>query len=153
MTRVASTFDTGPIAQALTRAGVAGKPAWWPAAAADTGGDRQLSGFGRRTRRGRITLDVRFDVDQATTRLTFTPSRPSVGAWKLLEAGSYKAGSQWRAPRRRGAARRRRGEVGRYTRSPVPAKGTWSRSVEGARRTVVTEFHRTRGMQLQRAWR
>lgn len=152
MGRVAGTFDDASIAQALSRAGVAGKRGFDPDASADTGGDRRLSGFGRGVRRGTIAADVRFDVESPRRVLMFAPAKRAAGLWKLLEAGSYKANGQWRMPRRRGRGRRAKGTVGTYPRASVPARRTWTKAVPKVRHTVVTEFHRTRGVQLRRAW-
>jgi len=50
-----------------------------------------------------------------------------------LEKGS---GTTWKAPKRRGSARRKRGTVGSYTRARVPARHAWSKAAAAVRPQV-----------------
>lgn len=85
------------------------------------GGDRALEGYGRGRRRGRVKGSVGFDyVGKGASDIKYRPP----GMWVMLERGSYKSGNTWKAPRRRGSARRARGTVGSYTHEPVRARGT-----------------------------
>jgi hypothetical protein len=106
------------------------------------GGDRAISGYGRRQRRGRVKGDVGYDYEGAG--VSFVKYRPP-GYWTLLEEGSYKAGGQWKAPRRRGAPRRQRGTVSTYTRSPVRPRRTLTKATALAepkvRAAVEEAFH------------
>lgn len=81
-----------------------------------------LSRWGRGARKGGYKVQARYDVKsdhEAELRPTVAPLAA------LLEKGS---GTTWKAPRRRGAARRRRGTVGTYTRAKVPARESWSKA-------------------------
>lgn len=82
-----------------------------------------LSNWGR-GRGGKVT--ARYDV-KSDSEVAVIPKPPSLAV--LLEAGSYKAGTTWKAPKRRGSKRRKRGTVGTYTRARVPARHSWSNAV------------------------
>lgn len=81
-----------------------------------------LSHWGRGSKKGGHHVKARYVIKSDTT-VHLYPTIPPLAA--LLEKGS---GTTWKAPRRRGSARRRRGSVGTYTRARVPARRAWSKA-------------------------
>lgn len=85
-----------------------------------------LRNWGRGGKRGSYKITARYDVKSDHEVLVTPKPLPLVG---LLEKGSYKAGTTWKAPKRRGSARRKKGSVATYTHAHVPARESWSHSV------------------------
>lgn len=81
---------------------------------------KTLSHYGRRG----ATVKARFDL-KSDHEVVLKPTPPGLSA--LLEKGS---GTTWKAPKRRGSARRKRGTVGSYHRARVPARHVWTKGVE-----------------------
>lgn len=92
---------------------------------------RTLSHYGRRT----VTVTARFDV-VADGVAVMKPTPAALAA--LLEKGS---GTTWKAPKRRGSKRRKRGTVATYHRAPVQARGAWSKGVSAFAPKVVEFVH------------
>jgi hypothetical protein len=89
------------------------------AAATSAISPKTLSHYGRKS----VTVKARFDVkSDHEAELKPTPA----GLAALLEKGS---GTTWKAPKRRGSARRKRGTVGSYQRGKVPARQAWTKGV------------------------
>lgn len=121
--------------RALVGAGVAANKAMAAGARVSTGGDGRLSRFGRGTWRGRVAAETRFD-DLPGLRIVVTPKKRARGLWGLLQFGS--GDGSWSYPRRRGRRRR----SGTYTRSPVAARSSWSRTQPAAARAAFEAYHR-----------
>jgi hypothetical protein len=86
-----------------------------------------LYNWGRGGKRGSYKITARYDV-KSDHEVAVSPNpKPLVG---LLEKGSYKAGTTWKAPKRKGSARRKKGTVGTYTHARVPARNSWSHGVQ-----------------------
>lgn len=83
-----------------------------------------LSNWGKRKKGAKIT--ARYDV-KSDHEVAILPKPPALIA--LLEKGSYKSGTSWKAPKRRGSKRRTKGSVGTYTHARVPARNSWSKAV------------------------
>jgi hypothetical protein len=97
-----------------------------------------LSNWGRGAKRGGYTIKARYDL-KSDHEVMVTPSPlPLVG---LLEKGSYKAGSTWKAPKRRGSARRKKGTISTYNHAHVPAREAWSKGVRGIEPQVPRWIH------------
>jgi hypothetical protein len=97
-----------------------------------------LSNYGRGKRKGAGTVKARFDLI-GNGHAVLKPAPPALAA--LLELGSYKSGTSWKSPKRRGSKRRKRGTVGSYTRGAVPARGAWSRGTAAAKPEVAGLVH------------
>jgi hypothetical protein len=69
-------------------------------------------------------VQARYEVKSNTTAV-IQPTVVPLAA--LLEKGS---GTTWKAPKRRGSARRKKGSVGSYTRAKVPARHAWTKAQE-----------------------
>jgi hypothetical protein len=82
-----------------------------------------LSHWGKGGKKGGYVVKARYEV-KSNSQAVIQPTIPPLAA--LLEEGS---GSKWAAPRKRGSKRRRKGTVGSYTRTPVPARHAWSKVV------------------------
>jgi hypothetical protein len=97
-----------------------------------------LRNWGRGGKRGGHKISARYDV-KSDHEVKVTPSpAPLVG---LLEKGSYKAGTVWKAPRRRGAAKRKKGTIGTYQHARVPARRSWSAAVHSVEPQVPRWVH------------
>jgi len=92
----------------------------------DSGGDLQLSHFGRGGRRGRVRMDVETEFGTGSVTLRAVPPGP----WMLMEAGSHKG--DWIIPRkgsRTKAVVLPDGSVRRYVHhGPVRARNTFTRA-------------------------
>jgi hypothetical protein len=125
--RLQGQFDGRALAAITHRVGARAVPI-----AANAVDPKSLSHWGRgRSRGGKVGAKLR---DQAGSEVAIVPTVPPLAA--LLELGSYKAGGTWKAPRRRGAARRKRGSVGTYQRANVPARGAWRKTYGPVERAV-----------------
>ena len=92
-----------------------------------------LSHWGKGGKKGGYRVAARYEM-LSDTQAAIRPTVPPLAA--LLELGSYKAGTTWKAPRRRGSARRRKGTVGTYTRSAVPARHAWTHAANAVKPVV-----------------
>lgn len=102
-----------------------------------------LGRWGRGRKRGGYKVAARYKV-KTDSVVAIQPTVPPLAA--LLEEGSYKAGTTWKAPKRRGSKRRKKGTVGTYTHARVPARKAWSKALppvqEKAPRFVDEEVQR-----------
>lgn len=89
-----------------------------------------LSHWGRGAKKGGYHVKARYDI-KTDTQFALYPTIPPLAA--LLEKGS---GEVWKAPRRRGSSRRKRGSVGTYTRAPVKARRSWTKAAEAVRQPI-----------------
>lgn len=95
-----------------------------------------LSHWGRGGRRGSYVVKARYTIEPES-RVNLYPTIPPLAA--LLEKGS---GTVWKAPRRRGQKRRKKGSIGTYTRAAVPPRRAWSKvaaAIEPVAPRVVDE--------------
>jgi hypothetical protein len=81
-----------------------------------------LSHWGKGGKKGGYTVKARYDV-LADNQAAVYPTIPPLAA--LLEEGS---GTTWASPKRKGSKRRKKGTVGSYTRTRVPARHAWSKA-------------------------
>jgi hypothetical protein len=109
--QVKEALDGSSLRAITTRVGAKSKTLIVPAISPNT-----LSHWGR----GGKTVKARYDV-KSDHLVEILPTMVPLAA--LLEKGS---GTTWKAPRRKGSARRRKGTVGSYTRTAVPARHVWS---------------------------
>jgi hypothetical protein len=114
--RLGHALDGSSLRQITTRVATKSKMVAIPAIQPNT-----LSHWGRGGKKGGYHVQARYVV-LSDHEAALRPTVPPLAA--LLEEGS---GSTWKAPRRRGAKRRKRGTVGTYTRTPVPARHAWSK--------------------------
>lgn len=129
MDRLAGQLDSRAVQQMSEAGALAMKDEATRRLVLTVGGDRSLSGYGRGARRGRVKGTVGFDYeDRGTSLIKYRPP----GFWTLLEAGSYKAGGTWKEPKRKGSARRKKGSIGTYRRSPVRARRTLTKATDDA---------------------
>jgi hypothetical protein len=114
--KVGKALDGRSLRQITQRVGAKSKPVAAMAVSPNT-----LSHWGRGGRKGGYKVQARYEVlsDHEVALRSTVP--PLAG---LLEHGS---GTTWKAPRRRGSARRKKGSVGTYTRARVPARNAWSK--------------------------
>jgi hypothetical protein len=116
--RLNTALSGGSLRQVVTRTSLKAKTATVPRIDPAT-----LSHWGRGSKRGGYSVTATYNVlDDQTAELK--PTTPPLAG--LLEHGS---GSTWKAPRRKGSPRRRKGSVGTYQRTPVPARHVWTRAV------------------------
>lgn len=115
--RVAEQLSGGALRQVVTRVGARSKAVAIPAIRPNT-----LSHWGRGRRKGGYRVQARYDL-KSDHEAELKPTVPPLAA--LLEKGS---GTTWKAPRRRGSARRKRGTVGTYQRAPVPPREAWTKA-------------------------
>lgn len=101
--------------QIVTRVGARSKTVMAPAITPNT-----LSHWGKGSRKGGYKVQARYKVTSDSIVELLPTMLPLAG---LLEKGS---GSTWKAPKRKGSKRRKKGTVGTYTRKPVPARHAWS---------------------------
>lgn len=101
--------------QIMTRVGARSKTVMAPAITPNT-----LSHWGRGAKKGGSKVQARYTVKDDNT-VELLPTVLPLAA--LLEKGS---GTTWKAPKRKGSARRKKGSVGTYTRAKVPARHSWS---------------------------
>lgn len=93
---------------------------------------QSLSRWGRgKSKGGKVGAKLN---EKAGSEVAIVPTVPPLAA--LLELGSYKAGGTWKAPRRRGAPRRKKGTVGTYSRANVPARHAWQKTYAPVERAV-----------------
>ena len=102
------------------RVGAKAKPVAAKAVSPDS-----LSRWGRGRKRGGYKVAARYKV-LSDHEVAEQPTVAPLAA--LLEFGSYKSGTTWKKPKRRGSARRKKGTTGTYTHERVPARKAWSKA-------------------------
>lgn len=132
--RISKITDPAALKRIAGKAGYAGKKAGLDAAAADLGGDRAFSGFGRV-----IPLGVGYDELGTAVRLNFRPA----GLWKIAESGR-RAGKPI-LPKSKLALSTPQGPRARSTTGAWGGKGTFTKAANDARREVpkaaAKQFH------------
>lgn len=126
--QVQRAFDGRELERIVNRVGLKEKPIATAAINPNT-----LSHWGRGAKKGGYRVEARYKP-LGGPEVAIFPTVPPLAA--LLEFGS---GTTWKAPRRRGGPRRRKGSVGTYTRSPVPPRNAWSKA-EGPIRASAPRF-------------
>lgn len=117
--RVGSALDGSQLRGITDRVAAKGKPILSGGIAPNT-----LSHWGKGGRKGGYKVAARYTV-LSDHEVKMYPTIPSLGA--LLERGS---GTTWKAPKRKGSPRRKKGSVGTYTRAKVPARESFTKGVD-----------------------
>lgn len=83
-----------------------------------------LSHYGRGGKRGSYVVKARYTIKSDSQALV-TPTPPGLSA--LLEKGS---GTTWKAPKRKGSKRRKKGSITSYQRAAVRPRHAWSKATD-----------------------